>query len=795
MGTVLLDYTGQKDTKKYSQKVLPRTMDKSEKMSRRYSSSDLYRESRHQPIETMCESEGLGSSGGFDTEMTASEVSCAPPRKKSISLSNAGNSDAFGVPIRVLSLSRMPRMERKELKLRLQMELEQVRNLRKKIDVKPVNSLALSSSRNIRNSDEGQKRLFVENTQKSVGLVAGQGKKRGPPAHIDDTIKKRGDAGRFESAKPVAPPSSTSHAILMKQCDTLLKRVMTHQFSWVFKEPVDVVKLNIPDYFTVIKQPMDLGTVQRKIDTGAYLSPLDFVADVRLTFSNAKTYNPRGTDVHTMADTLSKYFEVRWKPIEKKLSTTGSGPVCAKSNVPEKEEEYKPMPFAKKRKTSSINHEVKTIPEVKTLPAKQTVSVEEKHNLSRDLGSLQEIPNHIIDFLKKHSFRENENSEEELEIDMDVFGYETLVALRKLVDDHLREKQRKPEKAEPCEMEGLNDSGLSNMLSTQPCKVNEPVEEEIDIGGNDPPVSSYPPIEIKKDSAHRNSKCSSSSSSSSDSGSSSSDSDSASSSGSESDGVKASSPVTKASEKVVSGEALHQKQTDLNDPHDGSPSISGLDQLEQNSHRNPALAEANSSQDGESALSERQVSPDKLYRAALLRSRFADTILKAREKTLGQGEKIDPEKFRREKEELERLKKEEKARLLAEAKAAEDARRQAEIEAAAEAAAEAKRKRELEREAARQALQKMEKTVEINENCRFLEDLEMLRSAPSADLLPSSVDEKSPDHSEDIFNFQGMSNPLERLGLYMKMDDDEEEECQPDSGPCPVKDVEEGEID
>jgi len=37
---------------------------------------------------------------------------------------------------------------------------------------------------------------------------------------------------------------------------------------------------------------------------------------------------------------------------------------------------------------------------------------------------------------------------------------------------------------------------------------------------------------------------------------------------------------------------------------------------------------------GESAPSERQVSPDKLYRAALLRSRFADTILKAQEKTL-----------------------------------------------------------------------------------------------------------------------------------------------------------------
>lgn len=45
----------------------------------------------------------------------------------------------------------------------------------------------------------------------------------------------------------------------------------------------------------------------------------------------------------------------------------------------------------------------------------------------------------------------------------------------------------------------------------------------------------------------------------------------------------------------------------------------------------------------------------------------------------------------------------EKARLQAEAKAAEEARKKAE----AEAAAEGKRKRELEREAARQALQKV----------------------------------------------------------------------------------------
>ena len=119
-----------------------------------------------------------------------------------------------------------------------------------------------------------------------------------------------------------------------------------------------------------------------------------------------------------------------------------------------------------------------------------------------------------------------------------------------------------------------------------------------------------------------------------------------------------------------------------------------------------------------------------------------------------QGEKVDPEKLRLEREELERRQKEgqhllilkphfcvisvhfcmpwaypnqllsrtrywfllcilslEKARLQAEAKAAEEFRRKAE----AEAAAEAKRKRELDREAARQALLKVRCTAHVEE--------------------------------------------------------------------------------
>ncbi|KAM1058484.1 hypothetical protein ACFX1Q_024178 [Malus domestica] len=709
-----------------------------------------------------------GSSGRIDAEVTGSEDSSAPTRK-SISL-NSSNRDSFRVPIQILPLSNMLSSERKDLIHRLRMELEQIRILQKKVEMHKTNGVAVSSSSDI--ISNGQNGPHVDSFRKSSTLTSVSGKKLNLGAPKAQTRNPE-PSGRFDS--------TTASAILMKQCEALLKRLMAHQSSWLFKEPVDVVKLNIPDYFTVIKHPMDLGTIKSKIASGSYSSPLEFAADVRMTFTNAMTYNPPQNKVYAMADTLSKFFEVRWKTIEKKLPKADSQPPPTKSGSREGMETSKPLPPSKKRTITSVHNEVKSE------PPKRVMTTEEKLNLSRELESLLgEMPLHIIDFLKEHSSNGKDTGEDEIEIDIDVLSDDTLFTLRRLLNEYLQEKRKNHAKAEPCSMELVNESGLSNS-SMQPCKGNDPADEDVDIGGNEPPVSSYPPVEIEMDTGHKSSKAISSSSSS--------DSDSSSSSESECDDVKAASLVP---ETVSSGAHLDVKTT-IDNPLEGNQSDSGLDQVEQSSQQKPSPVESDCCQHGDSAPQERPVSPEKQYRAALLKNRFADTILRAREKTLNQGDKGDPEKLRRQREELELQRKKEKARLQAEAKAAEDARRRAE----AEAAAEAKRKRELEREAARQALLQMEKTVEINENSRFLKDLEMLRTAP-AEQLPSSVDETSPDHSQDGlggFNFGG-SNPLEQLGLYMK-DDDEEEDAEPvsvppgtvNASPSPVNDIEEGEID
>jgi hypothetical protein len=88
----------------------------------------------------------------------------------------------------------------------------------------------------------------------------------------------------------------------------------------------------------------------------------------------------------------------------------------------------------------------------------------------------------------------------------------------------------------------------------------------------------------------------------------------------------------------------------------------------------------------------------------------------------------------------------------------------------------------------------MEKTVDINESCQFLDDLEMLSAVHDVN-TPSFREEASPEaHQNGFGGIKLQGNPLEQLGLYMKADDEDEEEELTQSTAEPSKDVE-GEID
>nr|GMC93560.1 transcription factor GTE8-like [Ipomoea batatas] len=675
---------------------------------------------------TVCRSKASGISGRIDTDITVSEGSMAS-RKKWKNL-NSSTHHGFSVPTNVIRLSKLSLSERKNLVLQLKSELGDVRIVLKKLELLETKSVAAPPSNEILSTQKGPP---VQNFKHSSQFGEKSGSLGQKPRGW-----KRGTSGRFESLKN-DPEQSNTNSMILKKCEGLLRKLMTQKGCEWFNQPVDVVKLNIPDYFTIIKQPMDFGTVKKKLTSGHYLSPLDFVADVRLTFSNAMTYNPPGNMVHALADSLSKFFEVRWKPIQKMVHVDLAKPAEENPVLHEEFEMTKTVSSSKKRKVSPVHH---TAP---LSPVHRTESPEPLKKSMTDEEFQGDLPDNIIEFLKGQSSNGAEVMEDEIEIDFDVLGDDTLFKLRKLLDDFLQNKQSEYPKAEHCEIELQNDSGFSNS-SMQADKGNEPKEEEIDIGGDESPVSSYPPVKIERNVGEETNDC-----------------------------------------------------VNAEDPTSNSESPCRLDRLhEQGSQQkaNSSDSEGQDQEDGESTQDGRHVSPKRLYKAALL-NRFADTILKAREKTLVQDEKGDPEKLKREREELEMQKKKEKARLQAEAKAAEEVLKRAEEEAAAEA----KRKRELEREAARQALLKMEKTVEINENSRFLEDLEMLSGVGHPEHLLSSADETSPEHLQDglgSFKFGGGNNPLEQLGLYMKVDDEDEcEALPPPKLPNDQDSLEEGETE
>ncbi|BBN02326.1 protein MpBromo5 [Marchantia polymorpha subsp. ruderalis] len=615
------------------------------------------------------------------------------------------------------------------------------------------------------------------------------GKDKMPPAEKlkskSGVGAKRGAQGKASDARDakrakVESARSKRMSDIMKLCGTLLKKLISHKHAWVFNEPVDAVKLGLHDYHKVIKKPMDLGTIKSKLDGGQYHVPGEFAEDVRLTFRNAMTYNPIGHDVYVMAEVLRDLFEDRWKNIEDKvdedklkvkaeeeaLAAEGHGQSEQYNDLKQhlRNIEDKIQSLSKTTRPSSGRPPAQPKPRPDDLE-KRPMTFEEKRKLSIALENLPpDKLERIVQIIKKRNPNVSQN-EDEIEVDIDSFDNDTLWELDRFVTNCAKSRGKVKKKVTPKEppprpeQDGsqAQDNGTGE-TPKKPRKGADAEEEDVDIDDDLAPTQCAPVV-IEKDAGGASS---SSSSSSSDSGSSSSDSDSGSSSGSDSDAdepqnVEVNSKASPAAEAEVSKkDAVDDVAEPNEEPLAGKMSTSGR----QDEPR-------------EEGLPERQVSPEKLLRAALLRGRFADTILKAQEKTLplNKNEKVDPEKLKRDREVLEKRQKEEKARLYAEAKAAEVTRRKAE----AEAAAEARRKREAEREAARIELQQMEKTVEIDENSEILKDLEMLRSqARESSGDDGSPNSESPD-GMPIFALQG-GNPLHQLGLFIKQDDDDEDE-------------------
>ncbi|CAD7701277.1 unnamed protein product [Ostreobium quekettii] len=118
----------------------------------------------------------------------------------------------------------------------------------------------------------------------------------------------------------------------LAQCRKILSKLKKQSASRPFRQPVDPVLQQCPNYYEVVRHPMDLGTVGERLGLGRdagkrYADPLEFRDDVRQIFANCRVYNPHGHVVRKMGEKLSEKFEALWAEagIERAWEARGGG--------------------------------------------------------------------------------------------------------------------------------------------------------------------------------------------------------------------------------------------------------------------------------------------------------------------------------------------------------------------------------------------------------------------------------------------------------------------------------------
>eukprot|EP00897_Mesotaenium_endlicherianum_P001996 jgi/Mesen1/1824/ME000141S00984 len=629
------------------------------------------------------------------------------------------------------------------------------------------------------------------------------GVKRGPVTKGGDREAKR---ARVEAAR------SKRTSDIFKMCGTVVRKLISQKFSHIFGQPVDWKALGLIDYPKVVTRPMDLATINSKLKTGKYKHPEEVAEDVRLMYNNAILYNGKVHEVGVLAQQHLQVFEENWRRISEKL---------LEDEIKTKEEDEELEQLKGSASVQALQQQIADLREQvenkggkqgKGPPArpsgsliakpkpqdrqKRDMTLAEKRKLSVNLGKLPgDKLGRVVQIISEKNPSLNQ-TEDEIELDIDSLDNDSLWELDRYVANCMKSKNKNKRRAEDQARAGVSGSRRREG------------EDDIDIDDEAPAAPSQPVVVEKEERDGQTRSSSSGSSSSDDSGSSSSDSDSGSESGSESDGEAESKHAGSIAppEKeppAGSGAVLRDHKGSPPPPQpDGSKSIASngdgvqakkpiLGASKGSSKAAPsasASAEApveeepssdakpveSSSASGEkaaplpSSLLDVEMAPgmedEKMQRAALLRAKYADIIVKKSIPSHLKNEKIDPKML----EEIEKKHKEERARLEANARAAKLARQRQE----AEAAAEAKKKLEAEREAARRALTEMGRTVELDENYRAVKDLHLLGAAPGG--LGTRMASPGRMGREEHAREGGSGNPLESLGLYMRNGDEDE---------------------
>ncbi|XP_043468934.1 bromodomain adjacent to zinc finger domain protein 2B-like isoform X15 [Leptopilina heterotoma] len=145
-----------------------------------------------------------------------------------------------------------------------------------------------------------------------------------PPASPTPSTASNTHAEDVSSSEPPTPTPSprkeaNNRTLTKKQqreiapCKVLLEQLEQQDEAWPFLLPVNTKQF--PTYKKIIKTPMDLSTIKKRLQDSMYKSRDDFCADVRQMFINCEIFNEDDSPVGKAGHAMRNFFETRWTEI------------------------------------------------------------------------------------------------------------------------------------------------------------------------------------------------------------------------------------------------------------------------------------------------------------------------------------------------------------------------------------------------------------------------------------------------------------------------------------------------
>ena len=181
---------------------------------------------------------------------------------------------------------------------------------------------------------------------KPAPATGGADARRASTATEGDRPKRTVRAPKSKDIDYTAKPSRKKLKPELQFCDEVLQELMSPKhWAWNqwFLNPVDAEGLGIPDYYSIIKHPMDLNKVSKMLGTGEIASVKDFDKNVKLIFDNCYQFNgpPDQNGVSSFAKQLQDLYTSQMKQKDSWLAKQAKAnpPPASVSNASDDDED------------------------------------------------------------------------------------------------------------------------------------------------------------------------------------------------------------------------------------------------------------------------------------------------------------------------------------------------------------------------------------------------------------------------------------------------------------------------